>query len=49
MSNIQIRDALTQVDGAGSGVDADTLDGLSAHHSKMIRMGRSVVSLARVD
>ena len=30
MSNIQIRDALTQVDGAGSGVDADTLDGLSS-------------------
>ena len=30
MSNIQIRDALIQVDGAGSGVDADTLDGLSS-------------------
>ena len=30
MSNAQIRDALVQVDGAGSGVDADTLDGLSS-------------------
>ena len=30
MSNIQIRDALIQVDGIGSGVDADMLDGISS-------------------
>ena len=30
MSNVQVRDALTQVDGVGSGVDADLLDGRSS-------------------